>query len=209
MGDRTEAAAGPPPLEPTSSTGILGLSGPRPAAPRPSPLAAPEGPVGGSVTTVTAMSEPAPPPQHRGVLSESGAEEQTYAWNWFALHAGQRMQLVNFWLIAVAFLVAAYVQATTEKLVPVAVGVCAAGAAASIAFALLDERTRHLVQVAEAALRDLEDERAAAGGRPTFRLVLGAQAARKGRASSYRVIIQTLQLTVAALFLAAAVYTLS
>ena len=38
---------------------------------------------------------------------ERNALSQTYAWNWFALHAGQRLQLVNFWLVAVAFLAAA------------------------------------------------------------------------------------------------------
>ena len=26
-----------------------------------------------------------------------------YAWNWFALHAGQRMQSVNFFLVAASF----------------------------------------------------------------------------------------------------------
>jgi hypothetical protein len=31
-----------------------------------------------------------------------------HAWNWFNLHAGQRMQTFNFFLIATAFLIAAY-----------------------------------------------------------------------------------------------------
>jgi hypothetical protein len=118
------------------------------------------------------------------------------------------MQLVNFWLVAVAFLGAAFVQATTAKLTFVAVGVCVAGAVASVAFTLLDARTRRLVQVAEAALRDLEDERASAGAHPSSRLVLAAETARGGRGASYRIVIQTLQLTIATLFIAAAIYTL-
>jgi hypothetical protein len=31
-----------------------------------------------------------------------------HAWNWFSLHAAQRMQTFNFFLVAIAFLVAAY-----------------------------------------------------------------------------------------------------
>ena len=137
------------------------------------------------------------------------AEAQAYAWNWFALHAGQRMQLVNFWLVAVAFLGAAFVQAEIANLTAVAVGVCVAGALSSVAFTLLDARTRELVLVAEAALRTLEDDRVAAGTHPSTRLVLAAQTARPGgRRVSYRVIIRALQLTIATLFVAAGLYAL-
>src|SRR4051812_41007057 len=38
----------------------------------------------------------------------SDLDVRTYAWNWFALHANQRLQLVNFWLVAVAFLAGAF-----------------------------------------------------------------------------------------------------
>lgn len=73
-----------------------------------------------------------------------------YAWSWFALHAGQRLQLVNFWLVAVAFLASAYVQARSSHLFVIALGVSITGAVASLAFARLDGRTRQLVQVASA-----------------------------------------------------------
>jgi hypothetical protein len=56
--------------------------------------------------------------------------------DWFALHSGQ-----NFWLVAVAFLAAAFVSARTARLTPVAVGVCITGAVASLAFMVLDART--------------------------------------------------------------------
>jgi Flp pilus assembly protein TadB len=154
------------------------------------------------------VTSPSAEPQAGQTRPDPRAEAQAYAWNWFALHAGQRMQLVNFWLVAVAFLSAAFVQATTAKLTVVAVGVCVAGAVASIAFALLDARTRRLVQVAEAALRDLEDERVAAGAHVSTQLVLAAETARGGGIFSYRFIIQSLQLTIAALFVAAAFYAL-
>ena len=38
-----------------------------------------------------------------------------HSWDWFALYAGQRMQLVNFFLVAVAFLAAAFVTALTQN----------------------------------------------------------------------------------------------
>ncbi len=141
-------------------------------------------------------------------MPDPSAEAQTYAWNWFALHSGQRMQLVNFWLVAVAFLGAAFVQARTGNLRAVAVGVCLTGTVASIAFAMLDARTRRLVQVAEDALRVLEDERAAAGA-TSSRLVSASHTARFSTLLSYRFVIQGLQLTIAALFAAAAGLTMA
>lgn len=142
-------------------------------------------------------------------MSDHGADDaQLYAWNWFALHSNQRMQLVNFWLVAVAFLGAAFVQARIGSLRPVAVGVCVTGMVASIAFAMLDARTRRLVQVAEAALQKLEDERFATGVGSNPRLVSESHAARWSRMSSYRFVIEGLQLIVAALFAAAGIYTI-
>lgn len=135
-------------------------------------------------------------------------DEFTYAWNWFALHSGQRMQLVNFWLVSVAFLGAAFVQARASNLVPVAVGVSAAGAVSSIAFLLLDRRTRDLVQVAERALRKLENDRSTAGAHLSTRLVHEAHVARSSAVGSYRLVIQGLQAIVAVLFAAAGAYSL-
>lgn len=130
-------------------------------------------------------------------VSNADADTQAYAWNWFALHSSQRMQLVNFWLVAIAFLGAAFVQARTSNLMPVAVGVCVAGATASIAFMLLDARTRSLVRVAEQALAHMENARTAAGAPDVTRLVQHAHTARSSRVSSYRIVIQGLQLIVA------------
>lgn len=140
-------------------------------------------------------------------MSDSAGDAQVYSWNWFALHAGQRMQLVNFWLVAIAFLGAAFVQARAGNLRPIAVGVCVAGVVACTGFAMLDARTRRLVQVAEFALRRLEETRAAAGDNTFPTLVREAHAARTTRISSYRFIIEGMQLTVAVLFLVAGVLT--
>jgi len=141
-------------------------------------------------------------------VREDEAEAQTYAWNWFALHAGQRLQLVNFWLVAVAFFATAFVQAIASHITSVAVGVSVAGAVASLAFMRLDRRTRQLVQVAETALRHLEASRTASGIDDVIELVRASQQAQRSWLDSYRAIIQGMQLLVAALFVLAAVYAL-
>lgn len=135
-------------------------------------------------------------------------DPQTYAWNWFALHAGQRLQLVNFWLVAVAFLASAFVQARASHLIPVAVGVSLAGAVSSLAFVRLDIRTQQLVQVAENALRHFEELLLTAGQDPSIQLVHASARIRKSRLDSYRVIIRGLQMSVAALFMLAFIYTI-
>jgi Flp pilus assembly protein TadB len=92
-------------------------------------------------------------------MDDPVAADQALAWQWFALHSGQRMQLVNFWLVSTAFLVAAFVQAKIGRLSALAIGVAALGVIASLAFQQLDERTRRLIRIAEAALLHIENAR--------------------------------------------------
>jgi hypothetical protein len=141
-------------------------------------------------------------------VENSETTAQSYAWNWFALHAGQRLQLVNFWLVAVAFLASAFVQARSSHLFAIAFGVSITGVVSSLAFMRLDIRTRQLIQVAEDALRHFESNLAAAGLDEVTELVKASHQARRSRFDSYRVIIQGLQLSVAVIFLLAAVYSL-
>jgi hypothetical protein len=141
-------------------------------------------------------------------VERSETNAQSYAWNWFALHAGQRLQLVNFWLVAVAFLASAFVQARASHLFAIAFGVSVTGMVSSLAFMRLDIRTRQLVQVAENALRYFETGLVTAGLDEVTELVKASHQARRSRFDSYRVIIQGLQLAVAGMFLLAAVYSL-
>jgi hypothetical protein len=131
---------------------------------------------------------------------------QTYAWNWFALHSGQRLQLVNFWLIAIAFLASAFVQAEVSHLRAISFGVSVTGVVASLAFLRLDARTRQLIRVAEDALEHLE--RTVGGRDEAVKLVMAAASMPRSRFDSYRIIIQSLQLSVAVIFTIAAVYSL-
>jgi hypothetical protein len=144
--------------------------------------------------------------QPRGKLSND--EMRTYAWNWFAMHAGQRLQLVNFWLVAVAFLAAAFVQSQISHARPIAAGVAVIGAIASVAFQRLDVRTRQLTQIAENALRELDDEWVKQGASDAMMLVRRSHEARESWVDSYRLIIQGLQLAVALVFFAAFIYAL-
>src|ERR1700722_19502384 len=132
----------------------------------------------------------------------SSDEVRAYAWNWFAMHAGQRLQLVNFWLVAVAFLAAAFVQSQISHLRPIAAGVALIGVVASVAFQRLDVRTRQLSQIAEDALREFDGEWVAQGANELIALVRRAHEVRRNWTDSYRVIIQGLQLSVGLVFLA-------
>jgi len=142
-------------------------------------------------------------------VQDAETKAQTYAWNWFALHAGQRLQLVNFWLVAVAFLASAYVQARSNHLTAIAFGVSVTGVVSSVAFVRLDVRTRQLVQAAENALKYFEASAVAAGMDEVTELVKASHEMRRSRFDSYRVIIQGLQLSVACIFVLAAVFSLT
>jgi uncharacterized membrane protein len=124
------------------------------------------------------------------------------------LHAGQRLQLVNFWLVAVAFLATAFVQSQISHLRPIAAGVALIGTVASMAFQRLDVRTRQLTRVAEDALREFEAEWIAQGSSGLVALVARSHEIGKSRIDSYRAIIQGLQLSVAMVFLGAFIYAI-
>jgi hypothetical protein len=141
-------------------------------------------------------------------MRDEDVEAQSYTWNWFALHSGQRMQLVNFWLVAIAFLAGAYVQAQSSHLRLIALGVSLTGTVASVSFMRLDHRTRQMILVAELALRQLEERRTMNGADETAELVSRSHRARNSFFDSYRVLIQGLQLLVAVIFVLAAVYSI-
>jgi hypothetical protein len=84
-------------------------------------------------------------------------EARTFAWDYFSLHAEQRMKMFNFYLIVTGAIVAAFpaisALAPNEKnvaLFPLLLPV------AGFLFWRLDQRTRHLIGLAEDALRYLE-----------------------------------------------------
>jgi hypothetical protein len=130
-----------------------------------------------------------------------------YAWGWFTHHSHQRLAVINYWLLAVAALTTGLVTALTDGRHGLAAVVAAVGAGTTLAFGVLDRRTRCLVQVAERALRDYETQLAEAAGTPSIRLVAAAHRHRP-RHSSYRVVLGALQGTAAAAYATAFVVCL-
>ena len=82
-------------------------------------------------------------------------ELREHAWNWFSMHAQQRMQTLNFFLIAMAFLGSAY-GTSIAKTPGVAGGVAVTGLVLSVIFNRLDHRNRELVKLGESALQTVE-----------------------------------------------------
>ncbi len=77
----------------------------------------------------------------------------------FAMHAGQRMQLVNFFIVAAAFLTGAFVNALAPDSAPqnyVAAAISSVGVVVSVLFLFLEQRTKKLVKIGEGALKSLE-----------------------------------------------------
>jgi hypothetical protein len=82
---------------------------------------------------------------------------QSYAWGYFVFHAQQRQTVFNFFIILIGASLAAYA-ATIDK-VSVAKFHFIIGcvlAASSFLFWRLDERSRHLIKLAEAPLKEIE-----------------------------------------------------
>lgn len=83
-------------------------------------------------------------------------ELHAIGWEWFALLARQRIQLVSFWFVAMSFLTAAGMTAYTADRVVAAMGISTAMAGASVVFFLLDRRTRGQLALARGLLEDVE-----------------------------------------------------
>jgi hypothetical protein len=81
---------------------------------------------------------------------------------WVETHTVQRQNFINFFLVAMAFLSAAYVAALRGNLRYIAAAVCLIGLVISGAFLLLDVRNSELSHAGEVPLKELQDRLAAA-----------------------------------------------
>jgi hypothetical protein len=135
---------------------------------------------------------------------EIAKHARDHAWQWFSFHAAQRMQTFNFFLVATAFLVAAYAS-LFEKRPAAACIVALLGAWMAFWFNRLDYRNRQLVKAGEDALTACEMRLAELAAIPALKIMKAVEQAGPG-ASSYRVVIKTFQLTILLAFLVGAVY---
>jgi hypothetical protein len=123
------------------------------------------------------------------------------------LHANQRMQLVNFWLVSTAFLSAGYVTAVTGGRPEVAVFVALLGATTSLGFHRLELRTFVLVKASEAAIKVIEEKLANETGIDELR-ILERVTNRRRFLGSYVQVIRMLYFSAAAAFLGGFVFSL-
>jgi hypothetical protein len=130
-----------------------------------------------------------------------------HAWEWFALHARQRMKCVNFFLVAVAFLAAGYVTALTKELDGLAVGIGVLGAWISWWFHRLDVRTKELVEAGQDAMKPLQHRLAEAAGVGELEIVKRVDPPGK-RWTSYGEVLWMLHCTTLLAFVAGALYAL-
>jgi hypothetical protein len=138
-----------------------------------------------------------------GVL-ENGID---HAWQWFSLHAGQRMQAVNFFLVASAFLSAGYVSALHFEIPTVAAGIAVLGVAFSVAFYAFEVRIRELLKAGERALIPAQQKLADVTGMPEFKICEYVERP-KYRYTSYNKIIKILYFSTATAFFVGAVQAL-
>ena len=85
-------------------------------------------------------------------------EQREHAWNYFQLHASQRMSVFNFFVVMSALFTTALATSFTEKFNYPAIGVILGVGLVVIAFIFwkLDQRIRFLIKLAEKALRTIE-----------------------------------------------------
>lgn len=127
-----------------------------------------------------------------------------HAWAWFELHAAQRMQTFNFFLVATAFLVAGF-GAVVERDQGLAMGIGMLGAWISLWFNRLERRSKQLVKAGEEALTLLEQELARRADVPQLAILLAVETKAAG-SSSYSVVINVIHLTILMAFLLGALY---
>jgi small-conductance mechanosensitive channel len=97
-----------------------------------------------------------------------------HVWSWFSLHAAQRMQSINLFLVASAFVIGGYGAAFAAGNLLIAAVIAIAGLIIALSFLLLDSRNRELIRAAEVPLKILEERLAERSELPS--LVLAATA---------------------------------
>lgn len=140
-------------------------------------------------------------------LSDDEKLAFSHSWNWFVLHANQRMQCVNFFLVAVALLSAGYSASINDNRYWIAFALALMGAWFSFCFNQLEQRSKELVKAGEVALKQLEKR-----VRESIELVeveiLESVETPAKRFTSYSQIINSLQRTAIVLFVVGGLYAL-
>ncbi|MDO0978136.1 hypothetical protein [Mycolicibacterium frederiksbergense] len=130
-----------------------------------------------------------------------------HAWDWFSLHAAQRMQMINFYVLSIAFVTAAYVASIANNRPEVAVGTAIICLVFSAIFWRLEVRTRELVRIARNALFKVQGELAALTGFDTINMAVAAETS-VSNTGSYATLITRLYAAVGAVYLIGGIYAI-
>ncbi len=95
-----------------------------------------------------------------GKKNEADVNEQrfNYAWKWFSLHAEQRGNLFNYFLVITGILINGYVISLKDDLFILSMAICVLGIMVGVGFLVFDLRNRQLISYAEDILEKLERE---------------------------------------------------
>jgi len=129
----------------------------------------------------------------------------THGQSWVELHTNQRQNLLNFFLVAVAFLFNAYVGAISAHRYILAGVIGFLGAFISLGFAEMDLRNRDLTRAGEATVRDIEDRLAHKSSLPSLRIMEAIDRPRHPWLSMGK-IIRAIHISVGFVFMGAAIY---
>jgi hypothetical protein len=135
---------------------------------------------------------------------EADEHARVHAWDWFALHTGQRMQTFNYFLVATAFLAAGYA-ALLENSPKPAAGIALVGAWIGYWFTRLDRRARQLIRAGESALRVAQARLAERAQNPSINILECVEQPER-YASSYSLVIAVLEWSIVLAFLVATAY---
>lgn len=139
--------------------------------------------------------------------SSSSADQSSldHTWQWFALHAEQRMQGVNFFLVATTIIGAGFVAAVQSHDKLLAIGVGVFGMFITFYFSRLELRVRELIHAGEAAMKPLQARLAIAAGIEQLRLLDSVELP-KFTMTKYSHVIRFLHWTIGVGFGLAAIY---
>jgi hypothetical protein len=142
--------------------------------------------------------------------NELSAEETAldHCRSWVELHTTQRQNLLNFFLVAAAFLFNAYVGALAEHHTVLAAVISLMGALVSFGFTLMDLRNRDLTRAGESPIMELERRMALRCNLPQLRIQEAVDRPRRPWLSMGK-IIRGIHIAVGLVFLGTAIYALT
>jgi hypothetical protein len=126
---------------------------------------------------------------------------------WVELHTNQRQSLLNFFLVAIAFLFNAYVSALIAHRAFLAEMIGLLGAVISFSFTAMDLRNRDLTRAGEATVREIEDRLAIKCAMPSLRIIEAVDQPRHVWLSMGKV-IRTIHALTGLVFIGATIYAI-